>query len=225
MMKYLSLFIMTILFSELLPAQDWPNLSRFHDENAALDTPKQGEKRVVFIGNSITEQWLKADTAFFRENDLINRGIGGQTTPQILLRFRQDVIDLKPVAVVILAGINDIAGNTGPSTLKMITDNFQSMAELANAAGIKVILCTLLPSNRIPWRNNMNPAVIVSELNIWIRHYGKLHGIDLADYYSLLVDENNGLPEKYSGDGVHVNLDAYRIMEEVVLPLISKARK
>lgn len=215
---------MTLLFSELLVAQDWPNLSRFRDENAQLGESKPGEKRVVFIGNSITEQWLKADTAFFEKHDLINRGIGGQTTPQMLLRFRQDVIDLNPVAVVILAGINDIAGNTGPSTLKMITDNFQSMAQLAKASGIKVILCTLLPSNRIPWRDNMNPSAMVRELNTWITNYGQLQGFDVADYYSPLVDENMGLPEKYSADGVHVNLDAYKIMEKVVMPYISKAR-
>ncbi len=224
-MKYLSLFFMTILFSDVMVAQDWPNLSRFREENAQLGAPKHGEKRVVFIGNSITEQWLKTDTAFFQKYNLINRGIGGQTTPQMLLRFRQDVIDLKPVVVVILAGINDIAGNTGPSTLKMITDNLESMAQLAKASGIKVILCTLLPSNRIPWRDNMNPAAMVSELNTWIREYSKIHNIDVADYYSPLVDENKGLPEKYSGDGVHVNLDAYRIMEKVVMPFIEKARK
>lgn len=224
-MKYLSLFFMTILFSDVMVAQDWPNLSRFREENAQLGAPKPGEKRVVFIGNSITEQWLKADTAFFEKHDLINRGIGGQTTPQMLLRFRQDVLDLKPVVVVILAGINDIAGNTGPSSVKMITDNLQSMAQLAKASGVKVILCTLLPSNRIPWRDNMNPAAIISELNAWIRQYGKLNNFDVADYYSPLVDEKNGLPEKYSGDGVHVNLDAYHIMEKVVMPLIIKARK
>lgn len=224
-MKVLPFLFMTLLFSDLVVAQDWPNLSRFRNENSQLGAPKHGEKRVVFIGNSITEQWLKADTTFFKNHDLINRGIGGQTTPQMLLRFRQDVIDLKPVAVVILAGINDIAGNTGTSSVKMITDNLESMSQLAKASGIKVILCTLLPSNRIPWRENRNPSDSISELNTWIRHYGRLHGIDVAEYYSPLVDENNGLPEKYSGDGVHVNLDAYRIMEKVVIPFIEKARK
>lgn len=224
-MKNFSLLFLTMIFSEILVAQDWPNLGRFRDANEALGAPKKDEQRVVFIGNSITEGWLNADAGFFTKNNLINRGIGGQTTPQMVLRFRQDVIDLKPVAVVILAGINDIAGNTGPSTLKMIEDNFKNMVQLAMQNGIHVILCTLLPSNKIPWRNNINPSDMITELNKWIKDYAALHSLNVADYYSLLVDEQNGLPEKYSADGVHVNKDAYQIMEQAILPIIEKARK
>lgn len=224
-MKNLFLFIMTTLISNFLVAQDWPNLTKFREENAQLGNPAKGEQRVIFMGNSITAGWLNANSEFFNDNKLINRGIGGQTTPQMLLRFRQDVIDLKPVAVVILAGINDIAGNTGPATTEMIEGNIASMAQLAKANGIQVILCTLLPSNRIPWRNNMNPSEKIKELNHWIKNYGMSHHIPVADYYTILADENDGLPEKYSDDGVHVNKDAYQLMQGVVMPIIKKVRE
>lgn len=176
------------------------------------------------MGNSITEGWINTDPGFFKDYQLINRGIGGQTTPQMLLRFRQDVIDLKPKAVIILAGINDLAGNTGPSTQKMITDNFQSMAELAKASGIHVILCSILPSNRIPWRNNQDPSNQIDSLNRWLADYASKNSFDYVNYFPNLTDDKKGLPEKYSGDGVHPNLAAYKIMEKVILPYIQKVR-
>ncbi|MEM7110067.1 MAG: GDSL-type esterase/lipase family protein, partial [Bacteroidota bacterium] len=133
--------------------QDWPNLSKYQTENDSLGSPGAGKERVVFMGNSITEGWLLNDSlTFFQENGYVNRGIGGQTTPQMLIRFRQDVIQLQPAVVVILAGINDIAGNTGPSTLNMIMNNIKSMAELASSNHIKVIISSVLPARDFPWR-------------------------------------------------------------------------
>lgn len=225
MSKMTACFLFPFLLSLSAVAQDWPNLSRFREENALLGKPSAQEKRIVFMGNSITEGWLKADSAFFRENGLINRGIGGQTTPQMLLRFRQDVIDLEPTAVFLLAGINDIAGNTGPSTLKMITDNITSMAMLAKSAGIQPVICSVLPANRIAWRDNMDPSDEVLRLNKWIKAFAKAQGFLYVDYYSSLADEKNGLPEKYSEDGVHPTREGYKVMETIALPYIQKIRK
>lgn len=146
------LLISLFLMSGNIAAQDWANLKQFQKDNAALGTPAKGEKRVVFMGNSITIGWLHNCPEFFKDRPYINRGISGQTTPQMLIRFRQDVIDLQPKVVVILAGTNDIAGNTGPSTLEMIENNLASMAQLAKANGIKVILCSVLPAFDYPWR-------------------------------------------------------------------------
>ena len=138
------LVMCAFFFSGLqVTAQDWPNLERFQKENAALGLPLQGENRIVFMGNSITQGWIEARPEFFANRPYINRGISGQTTPQMLIRFRQDVIALQPKVVVILAGTNDIAGNTGPSTLEMIEDNLASMAELANANGIRVVFISI----------------------------------------------------------------------------------
>ena len=131
--------------------QDWPNLKRYEDENLSLGYPQENEKRVVFMGDSITEEWSRLYPNYFEERSYINRGIGGQTTPQMLIRFKQDVIHLKPTVVVILAGTNDIAGNTGPSNVKMITDNIFSMATIATAHGIQVVLSSVLPVYRYDW--------------------------------------------------------------------------
>lgn len=224
-MNKLFFFLLVVSGLNTASAQDWPNLSRYKEANAQLGEPTAGEKRIVFMGNSITEGWSRADSGFFEKYKLINRGIGGQTTPQMVLRFRQDVIDLKPKAVFILAGINDIAGNTGPSTLKMIEDNFANMAFLAKAAGIKVFLCSTLPSNRIPWRDNMNPSEKVLELNKWMKEFASKNRFTYIDYYTVLADAQEGLPEKYSKDGVHPTLEGYKIMENVVTPVILKVRK
>lgn len=219
------IFLAFFSLSMQLSAQDWPNLNRYKEANEQLGAPSPGEKRIVLMGNSITEGWVGNDPGFFNEYKLIGRGISGQTTPQMVLRFRQDVIDLKPEAVFILAGINDIAGNTGPSTLKMIGDNIENMAMLAKAEGIKVILCSILPANRIAWRDNMDPSEKVKEMNDWIKVYASNHQFGYLDYYSLLVDDKNGLPEKYSKDGVHPTLEGYKIMEKAMIPFINKIRQ
>lgn len=206
-------------------AQDWADLSHFREENKALGNPMPNEKRIVFMGNSITEEWSKKDPQFFKDHSLINRGIGGQTTPQMLLRFHQDVIDLKPIAVVILAGINDIAGNTGTSTLKMIEDNIENMAMLAKGAGIKVLLCSLVPANKIHWAKVDSVAAKVNELNQWIKKFAERNHFYYVDYFSPMVDKDRGLPLKYSADGIHPNIEGYKVMEQVIAPFLIKLRK
>ena len=200
-----------------MQAQDWANLNKFQKENATLKPLEPGQKRIVFMGDSITEGWPFLE--FFAGKPYVNRGISGQTTPQMLIRFRPDVIDLKPAVVVLLAGINDIAGNTGPSSLEMITNNIFSMAELAKANNIKVILCSVLPAFDFPWRSGSFPAEKVVILNKMIKQYADANGILYLDYYSAVVNDQKGLKAEYSGDGVHPNKMGY----EVMTPLVEKA--
>lgn len=195
---------------------DWANLNRYKEENLNLGLPADNENRIVFMGNSITEGWLQLDPDFFKDKPYINRGISGQTTPQMLVRFRQDVVNLKPKVVVILAGTNDIAGNTGPSTLEMIEDNIASMVEIARANNIKVILCSVLPAFDYPWKPGLNPSKKIIELNKWIKDYSIKNEIVYADYFSAMVDENNGLRKEYSEDGVHPNLRGYKVMAPII---------
>lgn len=196
--------------------RDWPDLERYREENRRLGPPKPGENRIVFMGNSITAGWIRLHPAFFEGKPYINRGIGGQTTPQMLLRFKQDVIDLKPKVVVILAGINDIAGNTGPATQEQIMDNLSGMALLAKAHGVKVILSSVLPAFDFPWRPGLEPAGKVIALNSRIKAFAKEHGLYYLDYYSALVDSRNGMKKEYSTDEVHPTLAGYEIMEPLV---------
>lgn len=212
------------LFPFALNAQDWANLGRFAAENSALGAPAKGEKRVVFMGNSITEQWLATHPQFFSEGRIC-RGISGQTTPQMLVRFRQDVIALHPKAVVILGGINDIAGNTGPESLETIEGNIASMAELAQANHIKVVLCTLLPANRIPWRSEIKPADKVIALNKWIESFARARGFAFVDYYSPLVNDEKGIKQELTRDGVHCTPAGYDIMEAIIQKTLKKVLK
>jgi len=200
-----------------MQAQDWANLNKFQIENATLKPLEHGQKRIVFMGDSITEGWPFLE--FFAGKPYVNRGISGQTTPQMLIRFRPDVIALNPAVVVLLAGINDIAGNTGPSSLEMITNNIFSMAELAKANNIKVILCSVLPAFDFPWRSGSFPAEKVVILNKMIKQYADANGILYLDYYSAMVNDQKGLKAEYSGDGVHPNKMGY----EVMTPLVEKA--
>ena len=204
---------------------DWANLARYQEENSVLEAPKKREKRVVFMGNSITQGWKRQRPEFFELNPYICRGISGQTTPQMLLRFRQDVIDLKPDVVVILAGTNDIAGNTGPSTLDMITGNIFSMIELAQANNIKVVLCSVLPANEYRWRPEVKPADTIIELNRLLESYAKKNKIPYVDYFSPMVDKEKGLKKEYSGDGVHPNQKGYTVMEPLIKNEIDKVLK
>ncbi len=210
-------------FTSDLVAQDWANLNRFKEENLKIGLPKENEDRVVFMGNSITEGWIREVPEFFAGRPYINRGISGQTTPQMLIRFRQDVIKLQPKVVVILAGTNDIAGNTGPSTLEMIEDNLYSMTELAQVHGIQVVLCSVLPAVDYPWRPGLNPAPKIRELNRRIKEYAQNHHVIYCDYFSAMADENNGLPKKLSEDGVHPNKEGYALMAPLVESAISEA--
>lgn len=221
--KFFFILSMTIfLTSEFSLAQDWANFARYRDDNTKLGQPAKGEKRVVFMGNSITQGWIMKCPEFFSGRPYINRGISGQTTPQMLVRFRADVIQLHPSVVVILAGINDIAGNTGPSTLKMIEDNIISMAELAKANGIKVVLCSVLPAFDFPWRTGLEPAEKVISLNKMIKEYADISGHIYVDFFSAMVDERNGLPAKYARDGIHPNIDGYLVMQPLVEEAIAR---
>nr|WP_288836864.1 SGNH/GDSL hydrolase family protein [uncultured Flavobacterium sp.] len=199
--------------------QDWPYLAKYQQENALLPLPVNAENRVVFLGDSITEFWSKEQPSFFQNKSYINRGISGQTTLQMLLRFRADVIALHPKIVIILAGGNDIAGNTGASTTKMITDNIYSMIELAHVHNIKVILCSVLPANFFYWNPKEKPAERIIELNQLLENYALVNKIPFVDYYSAMVDDQKGLKTEFSEDRVHPNKAGYGIMS----PLIEKA--
>ena len=182
--------------------QDWPNLSKYKNANTQLDS-LETKNRIVFMGNSITELWTTVSPSFFDNKNYINRGISGQTTPQMLIRFRQDVINLNPFAVVILAGINDIAQNTGPSTIQMIKNNIISMIELANSNKIHVILCSVLPVEKFPWFPKILPAQKVVDLNKELRQYDDKNNIFCVDYFSLMVNETMGMKKELAKDGVH----------------------
>lgn len=223
-MKYtLGLILLVMILPSFSEAQDWPNLARYKDENAKLKAPAANENRVVFMGNSITDAWIKADSAYFSGRHYIDRGISGQTTPQMLIRFKPDVIDLKPKVVVILAGTNDIAGNTGPSTLEMIEDNLASMAVLAKAAGIEAILSSVLPVYDYPWKPGLQPADKIITLNKWIKDYALQHDCFYLDYFPSVVDDRNGMKAEYSQDGVHPNLAGYKVMENLAEKTIAIA--
>ena len=202
---------------------DWPNFARYQEANAKLGDPAPGETRVVFMGNSITDAWAKRFATDFPGKPYIGRGISGQTTPQMLVRFRQDVIALKPKVVVILAGINDIAGNTGPSTQEMIADNIMGMTELAKANGIRVVLSSVLPAYDFPWRRGMNPAPKVIALNRWIKAYAQGAGVVYLDYHTRMADARGGLSPELAFDGVHPTAAGYQIMAPMAEAAIQEA--
>ncbi len=215
---------MAKLQSDLKTAQDklkdWPNLGRYHDADAQVEPPAAGENRVVFMGDSITDGWGRKYGKFFPGKSYINRGISGQTTPQMLIRFRPDVIALKPKVVVILAGTNDLAGNTGPSRIEAIEDNLISMSELAKANGIHVVLASLLPVCDYikPQTNRRSPEQIVA-LNDWMKDYAAKNGLGYLDYYSAMLDDKKVLNQNMTYDGLHPNDAGYEIMG----PLAEKA--
>lgn len=214
-----------VLPGQLVLAQDWANLKKYQEENAKLAPAAPNENRVVFMGNSITEGWKRSRPEFFSANPYIGRGIGGQTTPQMLVRFHQDVVALNPKVVVMLCGINDIAGNTGPSTLEMIQDNIAAMTEIARANKIRVVLSSVLPAFSFPWRKEVNPVDKVIELNKWIKAYAEKHKLTYVDYFSAMKDERNGLPKSLAEDGIHPNAAGYAIMEPLVQKAIAQAMK
>jgi lysophospholipase L1-like esterase len=225
MMRSLALFAVLLLAGPFtLAAQgneeqlhnDWANLRRYRDSNTALPAPAPGENRVVFMGNSITEGWMRYFPSEFPGKPYIGRGISGQTTPQMLVRFRQDVIALEPKVVVILAGTNDIAGNTGPSTVEMIEDNLADMSELANAHGIRAVLCSVLPVYDYPWRPGLEPAPKIVAVNAWMRHYADSTGNVYVDYHSAMRDDRNGMRTDLASDGVHPTEAGYKIMVPLV---------
>ena len=213
------------LSSQFVFAQDWANLKRYQKDNAELAARPANENRVVFMGNSITEGWKKTSPEFFSSNPYVCRGIGGQTTPQMLIRFHQDVVALNPKVVVMLCGINDIAGNTGPSTLEMIEDNIAAMAEIARANKIRVVLSSVLPAFDFPWKPGLEPADKVIALNKWIKEYATKNKFTYLDYHTGMKDDRNGLPANLAKDGIHPTKEGYAIMEPLAKKAIAEAMK
>lgn len=200
---------------------DFPWLSHFKEADAKLGPPAAGEDRVVFMGDSITQGWKLNQS--FAGRPYVNRGISGQTTPQMVLRFHQDVVNLKPKVVVILGGVNDIAGNTGPMALEDIENNLATMAEIATANRIKVVFCSVLPAYDFSWSPGQHPAAKIAELNNWLKAYSASNGYAYVDYYTPMKDERGGLPATLSRDGVHPNPSGYIIMAPLVEAAIQKA--
>jgi len=207
---------MAILFPVLCQAQDWAKFGRYADQNTQITT----SPKVVFMGDSITEGWAKEDPDFFTDNNFVGRGISGQTTSHMLVRFRRDVIDLAPKYVVILAGTNDVAKNNGDISLENVLGNIISMCELAKANKIKPILGAVLPAAGFYWRPEVKPADDLIRLNVMIKEYADAEKIPFVDFHTPLKDEFNGLPEVHAADGVHPNLQCYKIMEGIVLKYI-----
>jgi lysophospholipase L1-like esterase len=219
------LFVCIALTSmTLLSAQDWHQGQKYQSDNAKILREKTPVK-AVFMGNSITQGWADMRPEFFKDHGFVGRGIGGQTTPQMLLRLRQDVLELKPEAVVILAGINDIAQNTGPITLKETLGNIQSMAELALAHGINPIICSVLPANSFPWRPEIIPTQLVIDLNSQLQRWALEKNLVFVDFYTPMVDEKLGLKSHLGYDPVHPNVAGYQVMEPILLKALNQLLK
>ena len=212
---------------------DWPNLARYNEDNRKIAPPARNELRVVFMGDSITDSWDDPKYGgFFPSKPYINRGISGQTTPQMLIRFRPDVIALRPKVVVILAGTNDLAGNTGPMTLEMIEDNLKSMAELATANGIRVVLASVLPVSDYEMRDGKpltqtarRPPVKILALNTWLKAFARAHGHVYLDYFSAMADNHGLLKDELSDDGLHPNAQGYAVMAPLAEAAIAASLK
>lgn len=204
---------------------DWADLNRYRAADEALGTPAKDVQRVVFLGDSITDFWGRYPNtgSFFPGKPYVNRGISGQTTPQMLVRFQQDVVQLHPAAVLILSGTNDIAGNTGPATPEMIEDNWKSMAAIATEAGIKVIFASITPALAYPWRPGIHPAQEIIELNQWLRQFCAAHGFVYLDYYDSMADRDGGMLPGLSRDGVHPTERGYAIMAPLAQQAIDEA--
>jgi lysophospholipase L1-like esterase len=213
------------LWAQKTGSQDWPDLARYRAENAALPPAAPDAQRVVFFGDSITDAWGRSETTgvFFPGKPYVNRGISGQTTPQMVVRFQQDVVHLQPAAVVILAGTNDIAGNTGPSTQEMIEDNYTSMAEIAKQNGIKVVFASITPAFAYPWKPGIQPVERIRELNKWLQDFCSRNGCVYLDYYSSMVDANGAMLPGLSSDGVHPTAKGYSVMAPLAERAIAQA--
>lgn len=213
-MKFLT--IAPIMFSAVVSAQDFANYAKYEMQNQQI-LSKNIAPNTVFMGDSITEGWFSTDPSFFTKHNFVGRGISGQVTSQMLLRFREDVINLKPKRVIILAGTNDIAENQGPISLDKVFGNIVSMVELAKANNIKVVLCSLLPAYEFGWRKNMHPADKVIALNKMIESYAKKHNIPYVDYHSQMKDSRNGLDKIYTEDEIHPTEKGYEKMESILM--------
>ena len=207
------LFSLFILSMQSMYAQNWAQLNRYQAANTKVSS---ASIELLFLGDSITEGWPQFRPQFFQNNPFVDRGIGGQTTPQMLLRFRQDVIALQPKKVILLAGINDIAQNTGPISLEQIMDNIKSMSEIAKANGIEMILCSMLPANSFPWWPEIIPTEKVIDLNQKIQAYAAEQSLIYIDYYTPMVDSQGGLKANLGYDTVHPNAAGYKLMEQIL---------
>ena len=212
--------------------RDWPALARYREDNNKTSLPSKNEQRVVFMGDSITDSWDNQATGFFPGKPYVNRGISGQTTPQMLIRFRRDVIELKPKVVVILAGTNDLAGNTGPTTLEAIQDNLRSMAELATAHGIRVVFASLLPVSDYEMRDGKpivqttrRPPDQILALNNWMKDYAATNRHGYLDYFSAMKDDKGFLKDELSNDGLHPNQQGYDVMAPLAQAAIDQSLK
>jgi len=202
---------------------DWAQLGRYRAEDAALPPPAAGEKRVVFFGSSTTDNWgRKYGSVFFPGKPYLNRGVSGQTSPQMLVRFQQDVVALKPAAVVFLGGSNDVSGNTGASSLGMIEDNIRSMVAIAKANGIKMILASQQPTIEFPWNRGTHPAPTLLALSAWEKEFAHAQGLGYVDYYSALVGSDGGFREGLSVDGVHPTAKGYEVMTPIVQKVLDQ---
>lgn len=202
---------------------DWPQLDRYRSANASLPLAAAGEKRIVFYGDSITDAWAKKPEEFFPGKPYVGRGISGQTTPQMLVRFQQDVVHLKPAVVVILAGTNDIAGNTGPSTPEMIEDNFESMVAIAKANNIKVVISSILPADHYSWQPSAHPADQIREMNTRLKALCERDGLVYLDYYTPMANAKGGLDPELAKDGVHPTSKGYAMMSPLAEKAITEA--
>ncbi|GAC1594505.1 MAG: SGNH/GDSL hydrolase family protein [Hymenobacter sp.] len=212
---------------EYLLHQDWPNLQRYAAANQRLPASAPGRPRVVLIGNSITEGWVRLDSAFFQGGPYayIGRGIGGQTSGQTVLRFRQDVLNLQPAVVVLLIGTNDVAENNGPYDPQNTLNNILTMVELAQVHHIRAVLCSVTPAAEFSWRKGLNPGPKIVALNQQLKALATRNHLVYLDYHTALADDRQGLPAAYSNDGVHPTLAGYRVMEPLLNQAVAAALK
>jgi lysophospholipase L1-like esterase len=211
--------------TDLSSVHELADFAHYGRANMTLPPPNPGERRVVFMGDSITEAWATVDPKFFDRTEFIDRGISGQTTPQMLLRFRQDVIELKPAVVHIMAGTNDVAGNTGPMELPETEANIASMVDLALANGIQVVIGSVLPAKDFGWRPGMNPGPKIGALNEWLKSYSHARHIIYVDYYTALSDGALGMRHDLTPDGVHPSLAGYLLMDPLADAAIRTAQR
>lgn len=232
-MKIKCLLVLGIFTTSLLHAQskindnwaDWANFRKYAEQNKTVPARIKGEKRVVFLGNSIFEGWMRLRPEFFAGKPYYDRGISGQTTPQMLLRFYEDVLALDPDVLVLKAGINDIAQNAGPYNPLQTLNNIKAIAQLARVNSIKVILCSVLPASDFRWRPGLEPGDKVIALNNAIRDFAKTEGFYYLDLYSAVVDDKKGMKAEYANDGVHPTVEGYRVLEPLVESAIASVKK
>jgi lysophospholipase L1-like esterase len=221
-MRFLLLTIALTMTTISIHAQEWAQFERYSEENATTQPSAEDEYRIVFMGDSITEGWSQTYPDFFTGKPYINRGIGGQVTAQMLVRFREDVLALKPQAVFIMAGTNDIAHNQGPVPLETVAGHIESMAELAWANGIEPVICSVLPASHYPWRPGLDPATEIPRLNEMLKAYAERIGFRYLDYFAAMTDGENGLQDDLTYDEVHLTAQGYDRLSTLASGLIEE---